>query len=243
MDLMFRLSLELANLEKGEKVPQTLQKLLVDHNICTSGGLRPDNFVTSRDCKTKYYLSDPPAENVRPEGAVLPGDPGYFDGLWRTVVDVQEELIRVLSRFSEGRMIETSWLDEVFWSTANRKFFKSDGDEDWNPSCVAIALAENLSFYHVILRRAIVDIFLRGEGIGFKRIRRCPNCNKFFRARDLRMIFCGVSCKNDHFYKRARERQERELEGLRNITTSLREYDLERKKLSGGPKAEEVEPT
>ena len=203
------LALDLANLKKEDCVPEVLQALISEYDIRTGFGnrLRPDNFIFPRDKSRKQiiYLTDVPAE-LFAERVGLPSDPDHLSNIWEVVLEVKEELVKILGGFAEGRMVDLDWLTKAYWNTTEMNVFKMSGDNDWIPEFIPFNIKDIYSFYDAVLRKAIVDVFLARKGEDFKRVRRCSyeKCGQFFFAADLRKSFCGSTCKNKSNYEKAK---------------------------------------
>lgn len=73
------------------------------------------------------------------------------------------------------------------------------GRGKWFGSCevkIRAGFADALIFYEIVLP------ILSGKGEMFSRIRKCPECEKYFFAKDIRKMFCSNGCRSTHAYKK-----------------------------------------
>jgi len=144
-------------------------------------------------------------KQLAPDIIVSPDEGEKWNDLWERFEDLQGEYRNFLDRCIGGQ------LDIRFLNKRVQEVRASSGLDfelvpDVNPWTPLIywKLYEG-TLEDAIEARCLIRPFLRGEGAQFSRIRRCPECEKYYAPKSLKGIYCSTSCKNAANYRAAKK--------------------------------------
>lgn len=203
---MFDLAIEIANMKKSECTPQAIQNLFARYGIYRSqkgqevgyeSSWFDDNifiFFNKEDTLYKALAANKAIPGQEDGCAYYaPGDKHYAEVLWAKVSDVQEKIRALFDKFIHGDPA-TEELKEICDNYKMRICFYAVTENPWRPNLGMIY--DDSSVERYIISHEIIAIFYRGEGELFQRIRRCPECGKYFYAKDVRKTYCSEKCRN-----------------------------------------------
>lgn len=200
---MFELSLRILSFTRETATLSEIEKLMEDFSAelkCNSEGNRFFPAVADTGKLLLFYPNggDTPESARNMNGGVYCDDPDFNSFMWQAVEAIQKELKEWFDGFIVGK-VDVSRLQELQNNLKIEYLIFEDKDDPFNPSVFPNVLTSDVKFR--VLAHEILDPFIKGNGHLFKRIRRCPECNTYFYAEDIRKMFCSQQCKGNNFYR------------------------------------------
>lgn len=203
---MLDLSLRIANMTpKDCTVDAVLEIIKESGHIPNAKG---DYNLYFRDGEKIIFLSVDDfsvlAAARHPDNSALPSDKNYHEVLWGAISNIQAEIRFFFDAFNNGDVpIEAvqSLYDELDVKTV----LIENADNKWLPHKAMDANVKTLRNH--LLATEIVWPFFKDRSEAFQRVRRCPECGKYFYAKDIRKIFCSQDCKGANFYRLKKKKQ------------------------------------
>ena len=201
---MFEMSIKFANLCENECSAENIQEIIkqfgcfmslagekrgYDHDFYDSKG----NLIV-----LTIELTHLDSKKANPDKTFLPGDPDHKRHLWQAILRIKEELAMWFDGFIENK-VPFDKLKSLFLEINPSLVVLAEGKTPWQPQ-MGMTLGSG-SLREFVLAREILLTFSRGKGEQFKRIRKCPECGKYFFAHDVRKTFCSPHCKGANFYR------------------------------------------
>ena len=140
-------------------------------------------------------------KKVAPDYFVSPDEGEKWSDLWKRLEGLQGEYRLFLDKCIKGE------LDLGFLNNRIQQVRASSGLDfelvadvnPWTPFTFWRFYEGTLE--DAIETRGLIRPFLYGEGERFSRIRKCPECGKYFEPKSLKARYCSVSCKNAANYR------------------------------------------
>lgn len=214
---MFELALEIANMTEKRCTPEELVRLMAIHKIYRTEAGERQGFDTSFATEqgnvyltlpepgivkmVNRYRSDPDCDHQH--DVLLPSDEGYRQKLWERVRAIRDEIRSWFDDFIENECVDFQRVKDCMKDMTIKVVAYAETDDPWQPDM-------GMSFDHGTLKSYIISheiiwTLYRNAGNEFQRIRRCPECGKYFYAKDLRKVFCSTKCRNANAYKLRKE--------------------------------------
>lgn len=202
---MFELSMAIVNMGKAECTPERVLQLHKDNQVYFSQAGYEAGYEDKLITRDKKWLFLIPTEKfcdfkiASPDAIFYPADPEHSNMLWDEIKAVKDELTSLFDSFIDGQ-VPSSRFDELCDEFSIKFKVFENKTNPWQPN---IKPSDDgiATFFEYVLCHEILFKFLSSEGEQFKRIRRCPECGKYFFAEDSRKIFCSSQCKGNNFYR------------------------------------------
>ncbi len=211
---MLEFAIAIANMARKECTAEYVQELIKEHGYyCSMAGekLGYEEFFHDKDGKWIILSSLETYQSIKdssPGRVVMPYEANYELALWTEISRIQDELILWFDDFIEG-IVPFERLSNLCNDISPKVIVYGPGADQWHPDMGMTFSSKTLFDY--ILSREIIWPFFRKEGGSFKRVRKCPECGKYFYAEDTRKVFCSGQCKGLNFY-RAKKNKSQKLE-------------------------------
>lgn len=213
---MFNISKDFANMKEEDCTPSNLLKIFAINEIVLSSDDWNSTFNTHAIFdKYHIYLTEPSQktreyrEKIKNDKInykfpmVFPDDNDYKKILLSEVKSIRDEVRTWFDFIIKNQSIDESKLND-FMINHNMQLNTTGLIDKFEPDFYISPCFDNLKSF-IISHDLILPLY-KGYGKDFKRIKRCPECKKYFYAKDLRQIFCGIECKNTNYYKNKKEK-------------------------------------